>query len=267
MIRLAGHRGFMSDYPENTMLSFRKALEADVDQIETDVHMTKDGELVLMHDHTVDRTTNGTGRVQDLTFAEVRSLDAGIKKDPAFAGQKVPTLRELFELIRQYPGREINIELKDYPCISGDFAYRSCDKVIALAEEYGFADRIYLNSFAGYILEYIDRTYGHRYRLHGFYPPFVMNGDFDPETIYDRLFCACLVNQEKDENGHAVRRTDPLYPMEYFRAMQEKGPEIWVHLAPDTEELMKACIERGAVAFTSDNPGFAAETLKKLGLR
>lgn len=267
MIRLAAHRGFKSAYPENTMLAFRKALEEDIDQIETDVHMTKDGVLVLMHDHTVDRTTNGTGLVSDLTFEEIESLDAGGWMNPAFAGEKVPTLRQLFELIKEHPGKEINIEFKDYPSLSGDFAYRSADKIIDMIEEYGFKDRIYVNSFAGDILEYVHKKTGGRYREHGFYPPFVMNGDFDEETIYDHLFCACLVNQELLPDGKRVRRSDPLYPQEYFDAVREKGIEIWVHLAPDTEPLMNACIERGVNAFTSDDPHLAAELLKKAGKR
>ena len=267
MIRLAGHRGYLSKYPENTMLSFRKALEEGVDQIETDVHMTKDGELILMHDLDVDRTTNGHGRVQNLNFEEIRALDAGIKKGPAFSGEQVPTLRELIELVLQDEKTEINIELKDYPYISGEFAYRSCDKVIAMVEEYGIRDRIYLNSFAGDILEYIDRKYPGRYRLHGFYPPFVMNGSFDPETIYDKLFCVCLVNRELDENGQVVRRKDPLYPDAYFRAVKEMGREIWVHLSPETEELVRAVVERGGVTFTADDPHLISEALKKTGLR
>lgn len=267
MIRLAGHRGFKSAYPENTMLSFRKALEEGVDQIETDVHMTRDGELILMHDLEVDRTTNGHGRVQDLTSEEIRALDAGAKMDPAFAGEQVPTLRELIELVLQDDKTEINIELKDYPCISGEFAYRSCDKAIEMVEEYGIADRIYLNSFAGDILEYIAKKYGSRYRLQGFYPPYVMNGDFDPETIYEHLFCVCLVNREMDENGQVVRREDPLYPEAYFRAVKDTGKEIWVHLAPETEELVRAVIEKGGVAFIADDPHLISSILKKMGLR
>ena len=267
MIRLAGHRGFLSEYPENTMLSFQMALQENVDQIETDVHMTKDGELVLMHDHTVDRTTNGSGRVQDLSFEEVRALDAGSHKGAEFAGLQVPTLRELIELVLPCEGKEINIELKDYPCISGNFAYRSCDKVIEMVEEYGIADRIYLNSFAGDILEYIDRKHPGRYRLHGFYPAFIMNGTFEAETIYNRLFCVCLVNRERNDRGEIVRRQDPLYPEAYFEAVKAMGREIWVHLAPETEELIRACVERGAVAFTSDDPHFCRTVLQKMGLR
>ena len=144
MVQLAAHRGYMSDYPENTMLAFREALLLDIDQIETDVHMTKDGELILMHDHNVDRTTDGTGLISEMTFEEIRALDAGSWKDPRFAGEKVPTLRELLELMQDYPDKEVNIEFKDYPCLSGEFAYRSADKILDMIEEFGMKDRIYV---------------------------------------------------------------------------------------------------------------------------
>ena len=73
-IYVAAHRGFSELYPENTMLAFRKALEIGVDQIETDIRITSDGELVCIHDDTVDRTTNGKGRVCDKTLAEIKAL-------------------------------------------------------------------------------------------------------------------------------------------------------------------------------------------------
>ena len=267
MVQLAAHRGYMSDYPENTMLAFREALLLDIDQIETDVHMTKDGELILMHDHSVDRTTDGTGLISEMTFEEIRALDAGSWKDPRFAGEKVPTLRELLELMQDYPDKEVNIEFKDYPCLSGEFAYRSADKILDMIEEFGMKDRIYVNSFAGDILEYVAKKAPGRYRLHGFYPAWVMNGDFDEETIYEKLFCVCLVNQEMLPDGTHRRREDPLYPIEYFDAVEKTGSEIWVHLRQDTKEFMKACVERGNKAFTSDDPALASEILRKLGYR
>ena len=86
-IYVAAHRGWRSKYPENTMEAFRAAIELGVDQIETDVRITKDGVLVLIHDDTVDRTTNGIGRVCDLTLADLKALDAG-------SGTQIPTLTE-----------------------------------------------------------------------------------------------------------------------------------------------------------------------------
>ena len=103
-IKVIGHRGAAGLEPENTLRSFRRALELGVDVIECDVRMTKDGRIVLIHDRTLDRTTNGTGPVGDCTFEQVRALDAG-------AAERVPTLGELIELAGGQV--ELHVELKD----------------------------------------------------------------------------------------------------------------------------------------------------------
>ena len=90
-VRVAAHRGNSRYYPENTLIGFRSALELPVDQLEIDLHMCKDGHIVMMHDHTVDRTTNGTGRVRDFTLAQLKELDAGSWKGEEFAGTQIPT--------------------------------------------------------------------------------------------------------------------------------------------------------------------------------
>ena len=92
-IFVAAHRGFSAKYPENTMAAFRAAIELGVDQIETDVRITKDGVLVLVHDGMVDRTSNGTGVVHDMTYAELMELDFGSWKGEEFKGEKIVTLR------------------------------------------------------------------------------------------------------------------------------------------------------------------------------
>ena len=91
---VAGHRGDQSGYPENTMEAFRAAIAAGVDMIETDVRLTKDGALVLIHDKTVDRTTDGTGAVAEMTLAQLRTLNAGTVDRP----QPIPLLEELLAL-------------------------------------------------------------------------------------------------------------------------------------------------------------------------
>jgi glycerophosphoryl diester phosphodiesterase len=90
---VVGHRGCALLEPENTLRGFRRALALGCDYLETDVRLTRDGQLVLMHDETVDRTTNGSGRVADLTFAEIRALDAGQR-------EQVPTLAEALVVVR-----------------------------------------------------------------------------------------------------------------------------------------------------------------------
>lgn len=142
MTKNYGHRGFSGKYPENTMLAFRKALEAGVDGIELDVQLSKDGEVVICHDETVDRTTNGKGEIRSLTLAELKELDAS----SIFAGQygknEIPTLREYFELVKDLP-IETNVELK-----TGVHEYEGIEeKVWELIQEFHLEDRICISSF------------------------------------------------------------------------------------------------------------------------
>ena len=97
-IPVAAHRGNSRYFPENTMCAFRSAFELKPDMIETDLHMTKDGHLVIMHDHLVDRTTDGTGLIREKTLAEMRALDAGGWKGEEFRGEKAPTFEEFIDL-------------------------------------------------------------------------------------------------------------------------------------------------------------------------
>ncbi len=97
-IAVIGHRGGRAMAPENTLAAFRNAIKLGADYVEIDVRATKDGHLVIMHDGTVDRTTNGKGAVKDLDFDTIRALDAGSKFDPKYAEERVPTLDEVLDL-------------------------------------------------------------------------------------------------------------------------------------------------------------------------
>ena len=103
MILKIGHRGAVGYEPENTLLSFKKAIELNVDMIELDVHVCKTGEVVVIHDDKVDRTTNGKGFVLKKTFHELTALDAG-------KGQKISILQEVLDIVNRKA--KINIELK-----------------------------------------------------------------------------------------------------------------------------------------------------------
>lgn len=91
---LCAHRGASETHPENTLAAFREAARLGAQMIEFDVHLTKDRAPVIMHDLTVDRTTDGKGRIADMTLSDIKKLDAGVRKAPAFKGEKVPTLDE-----------------------------------------------------------------------------------------------------------------------------------------------------------------------------
>lgn len=96
---LCAHRGAMGTHPENTLAAFQQAIDMGAHMIEFDVQLTKDNELVIMHDKTINRTTNGKGKVSDYTLAEIKALDAGSWKSAKFKGERIPTLAETLEMM------------------------------------------------------------------------------------------------------------------------------------------------------------------------
>ncbi|MBD8006193.1 glycerophosphodiester phosphodiesterase family protein [Bacillus norwichensis] len=134
---VAAHRGVPSLAPENTMAGYQLAYDLGADQIETDLQLTKDGHLVIMHDTTVDRTTNGKGAVSSLTLEEIRQLDAGIKFGEEFAGEKVPTFQEF---LQAFKGKDVIllVELKDEGIE---------EQVMKEIQDKGMIDQVVLQSF------------------------------------------------------------------------------------------------------------------------
>src|ERR1700679_3268138 len=104
------HRGEHLQRPENTMPAFEEAIRVGADYFEADVRTTSDGKLVLSHDATVDRCTNGTGSVAEMTFDQLEALDAGIKKSPEFAGTKIPTFDQALDLARGKIGIYVDVK-------------------------------------------------------------------------------------------------------------------------------------------------------------
>lgn len=107
---ICAHRGANKTQPENTLAAFNEAILLGAHMIEFDVQLTKDHKLIIMHDETVDRTTNGSGKVSQLTFEEIRKLDAGSWKSDKFAGEKVPTLQEVLHMMPE--NIWLNVHLK-----------------------------------------------------------------------------------------------------------------------------------------------------------
>ncbi len=255
-IFVAAHRGWCEEYPENTMEAFRAAVELGVDQIETDIRVTHDGELVLIHDATVDRTTNGTGKVCDKTLAELRSLDAGSYKGEQFRGAKIPTLREFMESVKDHPTLTLDLELKEYPTIGREaISYDVCDRVIAMVEEYGFGDRIVLNTFSGALHEYIHKKYGNKYRQHVYYP--LYNLGRVTENPYSYAFCCCMFQAFYEEINLAS-------PME-CRRMADMGVEPWAGASVRDEHGVDLAIACGATLITCNNPDVILDILRKKG--
>lgn len=243
---VAAHRGDRANCPENTMEAFCSVLAAGVDMIETDVHMTCDGELVLIHDKTVDRTTDGTGLVCQMTYARLLELNAGTPQQPA----RIPRAEELLELLTG-TGVTLNLEIKEYCDPGNEARSRECvERCVALIEKYRFADKMIFNSFDAAVLEYIDATYPGRYRLHGFYPYSRMYRVKRNPDEY--LFCACL-KENRNPNHYA-----------YLRA---RGIESWIGDSVVEQEHLEECFRLGARLVTTNLPGDCLEKLKRIGAR
>ena len=136
------HRGASGHAPENTLAAFLLAAEMGAHGIELDVHLSADGEAVVIHNDTVDATTDGTGRVSQLALSEIRSLDAGSSFDPEFAGERIPTLQEVFDAVgrRLLINVEIKVELGYHP-------REQEAEVVGLIEDNQMIDRVIISSF------------------------------------------------------------------------------------------------------------------------
>ena len=138
------HRGASGYAPENTLVAFQKAIDLKADGIELDVQMTKDGQLVIIHDETVDRVSDARGWVKDYTYEELKKLNVN-KKFPEYGKVRIPTLKEVYLLVKDTE-LIVNVELKN-----GIVFYENIEeKVLELTKEMGLQDRIVYSSFNHY---------------------------------------------------------------------------------------------------------------------
>ncbi|MEM2788651.1 MAG: glycerophosphodiester phosphodiesterase family protein [Candidatus Bathyarchaeia archaeon] len=231
VIEVIGHRGAAGLEPENTLRSIRKAIEIGVDRVEIDVRVTKDGRLVVIHDETVDRTTNGHGYVRDMTFEEIRKLDAG-------KGEKVPTLEEALNLTR---GKVIlQIELK---------VAEATEPTIELIEENGAEREVVITSFIHSLLKKVR-----------YLNPAIRTGAlfFDvQEDIFERTISACA------EAIHIYYRN--ITPKLVENA-HKRGLKV-VAWNPDEVGDMKRIISLGVDAIGSNRPDILINLLREMGMR
>lgn len=140
-VKVWAHRGASGYAPENTLDAFKLAVEQGADGVELDVQMSADGQLVVIHDETVDRVSGVHGYVKDLSIEELKSLNVN-KPHPEYEKVQIPTLREVYEILQPY-GITINVELK-----TGIFWYPGLEeKVVRLTEEMGMCEQVIFSSF------------------------------------------------------------------------------------------------------------------------
>lgn len=228
MLEVTGHRGAASYEPENTLRSFEKAIELGVDQIELDVHLSKDNELIVIHDEKLDRTTNGKGYVKDFTLAELKKFDAG-------KGEVIPTLREVFELVKN-KDIVLQVELK---------SQNSEVAAIKLIEEYNYDDRVILISF---------------------HPKMLKNA----KTINPRIKTGILVGDDLIDPIQLIKRTraDRIHinfrrvTKKLVNHLHKKGIKIIVWTVDDPEDIEKM-IKLGVDGICSNKPDLVISELRR----
>ena len=224
-----GHRGYCAVYPENTLLSFEKAMELGVDAVEFDVWLSSDKQPVLMHDGDTSRTCGVPGHLRDRTLAEIKKLDpcSFRKFGETFRGQvQIPTLYELLDLVKaKQPELKLGVEIKEY-------TEETVDITVKALKEYGVFENCWFYAFNGRIIRYLKETY--HARTMG-YPDLQMQ-EFDGYDAYEEIGISMSI--ARSEAGD-------LY--------MSKGFPIHMFCA-DTEEDVNFCIEKGASLITANDP-------------
>ena len=233
LIRIA-HRGASGHghAPENTLAAFQKAIEIDVDGVECDVHCTADGEVVVIHDHTLNRTTHSKGHVEKMTLTEVKKADAGSWFDTRFAGERIPTLREMLELTK---GKAINVvEIKPEGIT---------DRVIKEIEKAGAVAEVVIISFHASVLRDAQK-------INPMIPrAFLMGGKRaikKPPAILELI-------QQAVEIGGALSLSSKIITSQLVRESHRRGVGVWAWTVDDEVE-MKKLAEMGVDAITSNYP-------------
>lgn len=240
-----GHRGWASEYPENTLLSFRKSLELGIDIIEFDVRPCASGELVVLHDESVDRTTDGKGLVSSLSLLELKRLDAGSWKSPDFAGERIPSLDETLDLLKAFPDVLLNVEIKGS---SKETARSSID---ALAAK-GLLARSYFTCFDPAVLDFV-KSVDPALKTQGF-PSWMMKGfRRGKEGTYSKMDYVGIWLGDADERL-----------VTFFKDIGVT-PGAWC--ADDEAAVDKCASLEGLEILTSNAPGLAIARLKELGAR
>ncbi len=237
---LYGHRGAAFEAPENTIPSFKTAKEIGVYGVEMDLHTTKDNELIVMHDETLDRTTEGKGFIHDYTLEQIRKLDAGIKFGQKWRGTKVPTLKEVFDSIGTdiHYYLEIKQSYKIYPKIE--------EKILDLIDRYKLKNKVQIISFDFDSLERIRQ----------------LDKTIDLGVLFVSRV-SWMIDISKKINANWVQPSFNLIYKEDVDLAHNNGFKVAAWTV-DSELEIKRAASIGVDSITSNNPRFAKAVLASL---
>ncbi len=246
------HRGGAGLAPENTLVAFRNARRIGVDVLEMDVHLTKDGHLVVIHDSTVDRTTNGHGKVKDMTLAEIKSLDAGYRfstdggKTFPFRGKgiTIPTLEEVFSA---FPNIRLNIEIKPDD-------ERAADKLAEMIKAHHAEKRVLVLSFHSKPLARL------RYLLPDTATA-ASKSEIEMFWLMDKLHLWRIYRPKPDALQIPLRwGRHKIYSPRLVRDAHKMGMEVHVWTVDDPAE-MKILIDQGVDGIITNRPDILLKVL------
>ncbi|GAE28394.1 glycerophosphoryl diester phosphodiesterase [Halalkalibacter wakoensis JCM 9140] len=258
---VVAHRGGKHLAPENTITAFEKARELEVNAIEFDIHMTKDHELVAIHDATVDRTTDGSGKVGDMRLEDLKELDAGYyfqneKGDYSFRNQNVviPTVEEIFE---QFPDMKMFIEIKDTN--EAETIPVMVERLWNLIQKYGLEERVLVGSFDQTIIDLFDEAADGRVAV-GAGRQEVMKW-----VAANKLFLNGLYRPKVDAIQIPTEQKGiDLTSKRLIEFAQRWGMPVHYWTIND-EETMRYLLEQGADGIITDRPDLLLEVLEEMG--
>ncbi|MCB9675791.1 MAG: glycerophosphodiester phosphodiesterase [Alphaproteobacteria bacterium] len=236
---IIAHRGFSAVAPENTMAAFEAAAAMGVG-FELDVTLSKDGEVVVLHDDTLDRTTTGSGVPADFTLAELQALDAGSWFSPEFAGEKLPTLRDV--LAKLGDRVQVDIELK-----STKPREPLARAVVKIVEEAGLVDRVLVTSFDPYLLEAVKDA-----------NPAIPRGQLTSRFRDTKLsFVAKYVLRHMLLNRRSAPSTilleHPLARRHRVWRLQRRGYAVWCWTVNEADDMQRM-LDVGVDGIITDHP-------------
>ncbi len=229
-VSLVGHRGALASAPENTLPAFEKGLAQGANILELDIHFSRDRELVVIHDFTVDRTTDGTGRVKDLTLAELKRLDAGCRFSPAVKNARVPLLGEVLEWAK---GRAwLAIEIK-----SDWITYEGIEAALVdQLHQHGMADQVMVISFDHCCIKRVK--------------------EIDPTITTGALYAARLVDAIQMARTTRVDVLRPRWPFASAAEIQAAHAAglAYAPWGANDPEIWRRLVELGVDTLSADHP-------------
>lgn len=240
-VLVIAHRGFSGQAPENTLIAFKNAIELGCDMIELDIHLSKDREVVVIHDNTLNRTTNGQGKIDDFTLSELKKLDAGSWFGAQFSGERIPTLKEVLQLAKdRIP---VNIEIKYSK--EGKYPIEElAEKALKEVKEVGMINQVNFFSFNPVALKRIR--------------------DRDPKawvTLVSHKDWRYVGDITEGENYPILGLRDKHLTKEGIAQIQKKGLQVYAWTV-DAPEEMEKFINWGVDGIITNHPDRLIKVLK-----